>query len=77
MFNYDGNFDMNDGITKFFTLMFFSIGLQLLLAWPLMVMWNDALVPAVTGVHEIGWLQAWFLQVLVSLLFRTGIESKV
>ena len=68
---------MNDKIMKFFMLMMLAIGLQLLLAWPLMILWNDAFVPAVTGVHEISWLQAWFLQVMVSLLFRTGIEGKV
>ena len=68
---------MNDKIMKFFMLMLFSIGLQLLLAWPLMILWNEAFVPAVTGVHEISWLQAWMLQVMVSLLFRTGIEGKV
>lgn len=68
---------MNDKIMKFFMLMMLAIGLQLILAWPLMILWNDAFVPAVTGVHEISWLQACCLQVMVSLLFRTGIEGKV
>lgn len=65
---------MGEKTARFVVIMFLSIALQLLLAYPLMVLWNDALVPAISGVHEIGWLQAWFLQVIVSLLFRSEVK---
>lgn len=61
-------------MSRFIVILGLSIALQLLLAYPLMVLWNDALVPAISGVHEIGWLQAWFLQVIVSLLFRSEVK---
>jgi hypothetical protein len=47
-----------------------------LLAWPVMELWNGCLVPAVSGVQKIGWLQAWGLQFLVNLLFKFSIATK-
>jgi len=67
---------MNDNLGKFVFAIIAGIALQLLLAYPLMVLWNEALVPAVSGVHEIGWVQAWFLQVMVTLLFRSEVKLK-
>ena len=63
-------------LPKFTIMLVFGMILQLILAWPLMILWNDALVPAISGVHEIGWLQAWFLQVVAALLFRSEIKFK-
>jgi hypothetical protein len=42
--------------------------LSFLLSWPVMVLWNECLVPAVQGLREIGWLQAWGISALVQLL---------
>lgn len=39
---------------------------------PVMLLWNWALVPAVTGLHEIGWLQAFGILVLSTLLFKSS-----
>ena len=50
--------------------------LSFLLSWPVLMLWNGCLVGAVDGVHEIGWLQAWGLQFLFSLLFNTSISTK-
>ena len=47
-----------------------------LLAWPVMELWNGCLVPAVDGVKQIGWLQAWGLQFLVNMLFRVSVTKK-
>lgn len=47
-----------------------------LLAFPVMWLWNGCLVPAVTTVKEIGWLQAWGLIVLFAILFKTSVSSK-
>lgn len=69
----EGN-KMNENVTKFILAIILSIALQLLLAYPLMVLWNEALVPAISGVHEISWIQAWFLQVMVTLLVRSEVK---
>lgn len=46
--------------------------LGLIFALPVMWLWNACLVPAVTGVHEIGWIQAWGISILCSLLFKSS-----
>jgi hypothetical protein len=54
-----------------------ALGLfSLLLAWPVMELWNGCLVPAVDGVKQIGWLQAWGLQFLFGILFKSSITTK-
>ena len=54
------------------TLTFISF----LLSWPVMELWNQCLVPAVDGTREIGWLQAWGLQFLFALLFKSTATKK-
>jgi hypothetical protein len=54
------------------TLLFLSF----VLSWPVMELWNGCLVPAVDGVNEIGWLQAWGLQFLFGILFKTTVNKK-
>jgi hypothetical protein len=50
--------------------------ISFLLAWPVMALWNDCLVPAVDGTREIGWLQAWGIQVLFGILFKSSHTTK-
>lgn len=53
------------------------IVIGLVLALPVMWLWNGCLVGAVAGVTEIGWLQAWGINVLCGMLFKSSIkESK-
>jgi hypothetical protein len=47
-----------------------------LLSWPLMLLWNGCLVPAVPSVHEVGWLQMWGIAILCSFLFKTTVSKK-
>jgi hypothetical protein len=63
-------------ITTFIGLIAISLLLSFLLAWPVMMLWNGCLVPAVEGVNQIGWLQAWGLQFLVNMLFRISVTKK-
>ena len=63
-------------ITGFIGVIALGLFLSFLLAWPVMELWNQCLVPAVDGVKEIGWLQAWGLQFLVNMLFRVSITNK-
>ncbi len=48
----------------------FLIFLSFLMSWPAMWLWNNALVGAVNGVNEIGWLQAWGISILCNFLFK-------
>lgn len=40
-------------------------------SYPVMLLWNGCLVPAVVGLKEIGWLQAWGIMFLCGLLFKS------
>ena len=42
----------------------------LLLSLPVMLLWNIALVPAIPGLAEIGWLQAWGILILCNILIK-------
>ena len=46
--------------------------LGMLLSYPVMLLWNGCLVPAVGSVHEITWLQAWGLMILFGFLFKSS-----
>jgi hypothetical protein len=48
----------------------------LLLSLPVMLLWNAALVPAIPGLLEIGWLQAWGILILCGFLFKPINASK-
>jgi hypothetical protein len=54
------------------TLLFISF----LLSWPVMALWNGCFVGAIEGVKEISWLQAWGLQFLFALLFKSTVTTK-
>jgi hypothetical protein len=47
-----------------------------LLSWPVYMLWNGCLVGAVAGVSEVTWLQAWGLQFLCALLFKSTLTTK-
>ena len=68
--------DILVAIGAFIGLVAAALFLSFVLAWPVMVLWNQCLVPAMDGVKEIGWLQAWGLQFLFNILFKTSITTK-
>ena len=49
--------------------------LGLLFSLPVMWLWNVALVPAIPGIVQIGWLQAWGILILCGLLFKPSHSS--
>ena len=59
-------------IAGIITLLFISF----VLSWPVMILWNECLMPAVEGIKEIGWLQAWGISTLCGILFKTNITQK-
>jgi type III secretory pathway component EscS len=50
--------------------------ISFVLSWPVMMLWNGCLVGAVSFVQEVTWLQAWGLQFLFALLFKSSITTK-
>jgi hypothetical protein len=49
--------------------------LSFLLSWPVYMLWNGCLVDAITGVKEVTWLQAWGINFLFGILFRTTVSK--
>lgn len=47
-----------------------------LFSLPVMFLWNYALVPAISGISQIGWIQAWAIMILFAILFKTQAISK-
>ena len=63
-------------LTGALTLIAIAVALSLFLSLPVMWLWNGCLVGAIAGVAEIGWLQAWGISILSTLLFKPNISSK-
>ena len=63
-------------LTKIVGIIGLIVLIGLALSFPTWLLWNAALVSAIDGVHEITWLQAWGLQILVASLFKTEVKSK-
>jgi len=49
--------------------------LSFVLSWPVMWLWNNALVGAITGVNEVSWLQAWGISLLCGILFKSTVST--
>lgn len=55
---------------------FLLIGLiAVIMAWPVQLLWNGCLVPAVTFANPIGFWQALGLNVLVTILFGSKVSN--
>jgi hypothetical protein len=66
---------MKNTIVEVIAALAILVGLSFLFSWPVMALWNECLVDAVSGVNEITWLQAWGLSVLCNLLFNKTISK--
>ena len=60
-------------IFKIIGLIAMVVLLGLVMSYPIMLLWNYCLVPAIPSIHEIEWLQAWGIMFLCSLLFKSDI----
>ena len=67
---------MKEVANAFFLIVGIVVVLGLLFSYPVMLLWNGCLVPAVDGVKDIGWLQAWGLMILCGLLFKSSVSTK-
>jgi hypothetical protein len=64
--------DQNKVITTVLMTFIAVIFAAIIMAWPTQLLWNGCLVPAVDGVHEIGFWQALGINVLFSMLFKAS-----
>lgn len=58
-------------VVAVFGVLTLFVFLGFLLSWPVMMLWNGCLVPAIKNFVEISWLQAWGISVLCSILFKS------
>ena len=61
---------ISTAIGAFIVLVVFGVFLSFLLSWPVMWLWNNALVGAIDGVNNIEWVQAWGIAILCGFLFK-------
>lgn len=54
----------------------FLVFISFLLSWPVYMLWNGCLVDAVTGIKEVTWMQAWGINILSGILFKTTVNNK-
>jgi hypothetical protein len=66
---------VTQGIGLFLASIFLIMFAAVILAWPVQLLWNGCLIPAVDGIHEIGFWQALGLNFLFSLLFKATATS--
>ncbi len=57
------------GAFVFLAIIVILVGL--LLAWPMSLLWNGCLVPAVAGLSKVGILQMWGINVLFGFWFKS------
>ena len=67
---------MNKLIGAIVVIVVLVVTLGLVLSFPLMLLWNGCLVPAVNGLNEVSWLQMWGISVLIGLMFKSSTSSK-
>lgn len=61
---------------RYLTAVIIAIVLNILLAYPLMLLWNCCLVPAVDILREVSWLQMFGISILVNIFTRDNITLK-
>lgn len=68
--------DMTKAFITVVSNILFLIFLSFVLSWPVYMLWNGCLVDAIEGVKQVTWLQAWGINFLFSMLFKTTGRSK-
>lgn len=67
----------NVTIGAWILLILVVVVVSFLISYPLMLLWNIALVPAVTVLAEVSWLQMWGISILLNLMINgIGFSTK-
>lgn len=67
---------MSDKLFIAFGALSAIVALSFIFSYPLMLLWNLCLVPAVSILKEVGWLQMWGISVLITFLFKSTMINK-
>jgi len=59
----------------FFTTIGVLIVVAVLMAWPIQLLWNNALVGAIDGFNSIGFWQALGINILCGILFKNSTSN--
>ena len=62
---------------EFFVVLGFGFLFSLLISYPLMLLWNQFLVPAVNVLEPITWIQMFGISILINVLTRDDIKLKL
>jgi len=49
----------------------FVVAIGLMVSFPAMLLWNSCLVPAVTILNDVTWMQMWGIIILCTILFKS------
>lgn len=55
---------------KIGVIVLLALVVSFIFSFPVMLLWNACLVPAIPSLVEIGWIQAWGILLLCGLLFK-------
>ena len=53
-----------------------AVLLSFLLSYPLMLIWNQCLVPATSILKEVTWLQMWGIKILINIMFKLQFKER-
>ena len=67
---------MMQNITEVIIVILGWLALSFVLSYPLMLLWNGCLVPAINVIDKVTWLQMWGISILCQSLFKTNVGSK-
>lgn len=68
------NFSAVMGVIGVFIALAIVFGL--FLSYPVMLLWNACLVPAIPAIQEVTWLQMWGIMIITSIMFKSTTTSK-
>ena len=57
-------------LSQLLVIVLLSIVLSFILSYPLMILWNLCLVPAVSVLSQVTWIQMWGISILIALLVK-------
>lgn len=60
-------------LIRFLSVLIVGIVVGAIVSYPAMLLWNSCLVPAVPGIKEVSWIQAWGIMLMGQLMFQTKI----
>ena len=61
---------MADALAKLIGTLIGIVLVSFLLSYPLMIIWNTCLVPAVPAINKVEWLQMWGITILIGAMCK-------